>query len=59
MGDSRANKQSMVKKQELKNNPDLETVRGEKAYKPLIEALSKISSGKSANTTGGTNAGSR
>lgn len=38
--------------EELKNNPDLETVRGERAYKQLIETLSK----KSINTTGGDNA---
>jgi dienelactone hydrolase len=40
--------------EELKNNPDLETVRSERAYKQLIETLSR----KSANTTGGNNAGS-
>ncbi|MDQ3012969.1 MAG: hypothetical protein M3X11_19955 [Acidobacteriota bacterium] len=38
--------------EELKNNPDLETVHSERAYKQLIETLSK----KSTNTTGGDNA---
>jgi dienelactone hydrolase len=37
---------------ELKTNPDLETIRGEQAYKQLIETLSK----KSVNGTGGSNA---
>ncbi len=38
---------------ELKNNPDLETVRGEAAYKQLIETLSK----KNANASGASNDG--
>lgn len=38
---------------ELKNNPDLETVRGEQAYKQLIESLSK----KNANASGASNGG--
>lgn len=37
--------------EELKTNPDLETIRGEKAYKQLIETLSK-----KTMSTGGSNA---
>ncbi len=42
--------------EELKNNPDLETVRGERAYKQLIETMSTKSSSTSGSTTGGGNA---
>jgi dienelactone hydrolase len=43
--------------EELKNNPDLETIRGEKAYKQLIEMLPKKSISRDNHTTGGRNAG--